>query len=122
LDTHAAMWAMQGNVSGFSQPAQRALELDDEVLISPMVVLELETLHEIGRLKVSPREMVERARAETGLRVCNYPFDLIIQYALEEKWTRDPFDRIIVAHARARGAPLVTKDADIRRHYERAVW
>ncbi len=34
----------------------------------------------------------------------------------------DPFDRLIVANAKARNAPLVTKDERIRRHYSSAVW
>jgi PIN domain nuclease of toxin-antitoxin system len=43
-------------------------------------------------------------------------------HGLQEKWTCDPFDRLIVANAKAAGAPLVTKDEGIRRHYRRAIW
>ena len=56
-----------------------------------------------------------------GIRVCNYPFGLVMDQALREKWTRDPFDRIIVAHARARKAPLITSDRNILRHYDLAI-
>jgi PIN domain nuclease of toxin-antitoxin system len=122
LDTHVAAWIMQGDRSRISASAQRALDLDDEVLLSPIALLELEYLYDIGRMKQSARDMVEGAGAQLGLRVCNYPFDLVIQHALAEKWTRDLFDRIIVAHARARKAPLITKDELIRRHYDGAVW
>ena len=122
LDTHTALWVINGDLSELSRPAQRALDLDDQFLISPMVLLELENLYDIGRSKQSARDLVEGPGAEVGLRVCNYPFDLVIQHALAEKWTRDPFDRIIVAQARARKAPLITKDERIRRHYDGAVW
>jgi PIN domain nuclease of toxin-antitoxin system len=35
---------------------------------------------------------------------------------------RDPFDRLIVANAKAKDAPLVTKDPRIHRNYSRALW
>jgi len=38
---------------------------------------------------------------ETKLRLCDLPFPLIAAAALDEKWTRDPFDRLIVANAKA---------------------
>jgi len=43
--------------------------------------------------------------------------------ALPLDWSRDPFDRIIVAQAIANhDAVLLTADAHIRSHYRRAVW
>ena len=45
-----------------------------------------------------------------------------MELAAEETWTRDPFDRVIVAQARLRGAPLLTKDRAIHAGYERAIW
>ena len=53
---------------------------------------------------------------------CSMPFRDVAMEALQEKWTRDPFDRLIVANAKAAGAPLVTKDEHIRKHYRRAIW
>ena len=41
---------------------------------------------------------------------------------MRQSWTGDPFDRIIVAQAALRRASLITKDADIRAHYDRALW
>lgn len=45
----------------------------------------------------------------------------IIEAALEQPWTRDPFDRIVVAHAALRESPLVTRDRNVRGHYPQAV-
>jgi PIN domain nuclease of toxin-antitoxin system len=42
--------------------------------------------------------------------------------ALAESWTRDPFDRLIVARARATELPLLTKDMKIHAHFKAAVW
>jgi PIN domain nuclease of toxin-antitoxin system len=45
-----------------------------------------------------------------------------VDQALSEGWTRDPFDRLIVANAKAAAAPLVTKDEMVRGNYSRALW
>ena len=45
-----------------------------------------------------------------------------MRQALAEKWSRDPFDRLIVAHAKAQKTPLVTRDEKIRENYRLAVW
>jgi PIN domain nuclease of toxin-antitoxin system len=42
---------------------------------------------------------------------------------LDEAWTRDPFDRVIVAHAKSNGmAHLIGSDATMKKHYPRTVW
>ena len=54
---------------------------------------------------------------------CDIPFATIASAALDEKWTRDPFDRLIVANAKANGfAWLISADEAIRKHYPRTVW
>jgi PIN domain nuclease of toxin-antitoxin system len=51
------------------------------------------------------------------------PFAVVASAALDEKWTRDPFDRLIVANAKANGfAWLISADEEIARHYPRTVW
>jgi PIN domain nuclease of toxin-antitoxin system len=82
----------------------------------------LELLHEIGRLRTSALTVVDTLATDIGLRVCDLPFRTVVEYAVKENWGRDPFDRLIVANAKAAGAPLLTKDARIRRHYSRAIW
>jgi PIN domain nuclease of toxin-antitoxin system len=121
LDTHVAVWLLKG-ARELPQRAQLRLESDDEIVISPMVLLDLQNLHEIGRLKLPPDKVFDILAATIGLRVCTHPFGLVVDQALREMWTRDPFDRIIVAQARCRGGVLLTKDEQILRNYELAVW
>jgi PIN domain nuclease of toxin-antitoxin system len=71
---------------------------------------------------MSALTVVETLATDIGLRVCDLPFRTVVEYALKEKWGRDPFDRLIVANAKAAEALLVTKDAKIRRHYSRVIW
>ncbi len=120
LDTHVVMWLHirdMGRLGG-AQPhiSGRAL------LISPMVELELQLLHEIGRLKTLPAVVIGHLAADVGLAISQHPFDDVVHHAAKLSWTRDPFDRLIVAQAIAGGAPLCTADDRIRRHFAGAVW
>jgi PIN domain nuclease of toxin-antitoxin system len=88
-----------------------------------MAYLELEYLHELGKTKFPARDLLKKVNHETNLRLCDLPFANIAAAALDEKWTRDPFDRLIVANAKANGfAWLVSADESIRQHYPRAIW
>jgi len=122
LDTHALIWLNPDEEVSLPRRASDAIMADDDLLISPMVLLELENLYEIGRFRLSAQGWLSKVGTLLGIRVCNFPFGLVMDQALQEKWTLDPFDRIIVAHARARKAPLITKDADILRNYPLALW
>jgi PIN domain nuclease of toxin-antitoxin system len=121
LDTHVVVWLYGGDVAQLSKAARDQIDKDD-VLVSPAVVLELEYLNEIGRLKPSALSVMAALRKDIGLKVCELPFSTVVEQALAEKWVRDPFDRLIVAQAKANEAPLITKDETIRQHYRRSVW
>ncbi len=122
LDTNVVVWLAQGDLRRISPKAQALLEQAD-LLISPMVLVELEYLHEVQRILLSSREVLLKIEHELGVRVCDLPFPRIANMVIDEKWTRDPFDRTIVAHAKANGlAVLITADEEIRKHYLKAIW
>jgi PIN domain nuclease of toxin-antitoxin system len=122
VDTQVAVWLAEANLAKLSQKALSLVQIGD-LRISPMAVVELQYLYEIRRIIVKPQEVLVKLNAEIGLTVCDHPFPIIAEIALGETWTRDPFDRIIVAHARANGAaPLLTSDRVIRAHYPNARW
>ena len=121
LDTHVAAWLYAGRPDLLPDEARRRID-DSDLLISPMVCLELQYLLEIGRIAEPASRVLEALSAEIGLKVCDLPFARVVTEALTDDWTRDPFDRIIVAQARAREAPLMTADEDMLGNYQRAVW
>ena len=121
LDTHVLLWLYAGDIEKFPAGVRRAID-DNDVLASPAAILELELLHEIGRLRPTATKLAGVLAASIGLRVCELPFWTVVEYGLKEKWVRDPFDRLIVANAKAAGAPLVTKDEKIHKHYSSALW
>ena len=122
LDTQVMVWLCQRQLDRLTGHARAAIE-ESDVLISPIVLLELEYLCEIKRIIQPPQTLLNQLESQNGLRLCEHPFPAVIQAALFETWTRDPFDRLVVAQAKANGyAPLITSDSDIRKHYSRSVW
>ena len=121
LDTNILIWLYEGRAERLSKAARRAIEKGHPVA-SAAAVIELEILHEIGRRANSANRLVDALAKEIGLEICDLPFRMVVEHAIREGWTRQPWDRLIVANAKAAGAPLVTADERIQRHYPRAVW
>jgi PIN domain nuclease of toxin-antitoxin system len=121
LDTHVLVWLYAGQVEQFSDSVQALLN-EQDLLISPMVQLELQYLHEIKRVTVTADTIIADLAQRLGLAICPKPFTAIIAQATQASWTRDPFDRIIVAHAGLDNNILISKDQTIRDHYALAQW
>jgi PIN domain nuclease of toxin-antitoxin system len=115
LDTHTLVWAMAAPAE-LSQPARAALETATERCVSAASLCEITYKARIGRWpEVSPLlafDLDARLRAD-GFEVVPAS-GAIMQRAGSFDWAhRDPFDRIIVATALARGLAVVSKDATL---------
>lgn len=121
LDTHVVVWLYAGLVARFSSAIQTLLN-EHDLLISPIVRLELQYLYEIKRVSVEAEPLLADLSQRIGLTVCAKPFDAVIVGATRLTWTRDPFDRILVAHANLNQNVLVSKDQTILTHYTHARW
>src|ERR1700685_1179421 len=108
LDTHVAVWLHAGLIEKLSTEAKRRIEAND-LLISPMVLLEFGYLYERKRIAVEPLPLYTYLHSTFGITLCGFPFAAVATSALQLQWTSDPFDRIIVAQAEANGeATLIT--------------
>ncbi len=121
LDTHVVIWLYAGLEEKFSQQA-RALINQHDLLISPIVRLEVQYLYEVGRITVDARAIIDDLEERIGLQICDAPFDQVVSRSMALSWTRDPFDRLIVAQAQVGWEPLLTKDETIRSHFPNAIW
>lgn len=121
LDTHAVVALASGDASVFG-PASRELLERAALFVSPMVRLELQFLHEIGRVTATPDSILADLEQSVGLVVSRDCVDDLVVAAMPISWTRDPFDRLMVATAILHRAPFVTRDALIQRHFGQAVW
>jgi PIN domain nuclease of toxin-antitoxin system len=121
LDTHVVVWLYAGKIDKLSEQAKELIN-GHEVIISPVVRLELQYLFEIQRITDTANEILSDLSDRIGLKTCDKSFNTILGDALNLSWTRDPFDRIIVAYAALYHNILVTKDQNILKNYEKAVW
>ena len=121
IDTHIAVWLYAGQVEKLSEQAANLLNAN-EIYISAVVRLELQYLVEIQCIKGNVNEIVSDLSNRIGLKVCDKSFNAIINHSLNLTWTRDPFDRIIVANAALNNNDLVTKDRTILEHYQNALF
>jgi PIN domain nuclease of toxin-antitoxin system len=119
LDTHVALWLAAGDKRRL-RPALPRLRRGPR-FVSPIVIVEMELLHEIGRIRARVADVLEIL---TEHAILEAPGDVrqIGQHARLCGWTRDPFDRLIVAHALASNATLLTADATILEHCAHARW
>jgi PIN domain nuclease of toxin-antitoxin system len=121
LDTHIVCWLYEGRLDLLSAAARDAVERG-QLAVSPIVDLELQLLHEIGRILKGSAPVLATLAREIGLQATATEFSILVTAARELTWTRDPFDRLIVADAMLAGARLVTKDRLIRKHCPASVW
>jgi PIN domain nuclease of toxin-antitoxin system len=110
LDTNTLIWLDQRHrrVREFARGVRR-------LYISPASLLELQFLAEAGRIRLhgaGARDLADRAEWVLD----DPPAAAWFSRALDIGWTRDPFDRLLVAHARLRGWRLATGDTDLLRH------
>ncbi len=121
LDTHVVAWLYDGQIARLPRAVSTLLE-ENDLAVSPIVQLELEYLHEIGRLATSSSAVLDDLEGRIGLRTSAALFAQIVEHASRLSWTRDPFDRIIVGTAMADDVVLVTRDTTILDHCSLARW
>lgn len=121
VDTHVLVWIYNRDRKRLPRTVIDRLE-EDQIVVSPVVELELQLLFELGRVTEPAAGVLERLGPPLGLRISTATLASVAKAALPLTWTRDPFDRLIAANALADGAALVTADATIRAHLPQAVW
>jgi PIN domain nuclease of toxin-antitoxin system len=120
LDTHVVLWLYERSVQRL-KPALAHLE-GRKVALSPMAMLELEYLREIGRSRVGAAIILAELSVSVGLELARTPWEQVVSVALSLGWARDPFDRLIAAHALTDRVPLVTADKRLRASCPNAIW
>ena len=104
LDTHAVIWIAQGHRRA------RSLERFPRLYLSPVTLLEVQFLAEAGRLRLTERRSAVALADDERWRIDEPPAAKWFAEACGVAWTRDPFDRLLVAHARLRRWKLATAD------------
>ncbi len=106
LDTNALIWLLAGHPR-----AKRLGSLRTALVVSPAVFLEVGVLVELGKVRLAGT--LSEARRDSRFRVDHPDGAAWFEEAEGLAFTRDPFDRLIVANALLRSAKLATSDAKI---------
>jgi PIN domain nuclease of toxin-antitoxin system len=115
-------WLYAGLVDKFTPKAKAGID-DNNIVISQFVRLELQYLYEIGRIKIKPDKIIGNLAREIDLKMSECPLNNIIEEALKINWTRDVFDRLLVAETmRDQSLLLITADKKIREKFSQALW
>ena len=121
LDTHAAVFLWEGRAEVFGSRSRELLKRAT-LFVSPMVRLELQLLREIGKLKVDADQILGSLASDARVVATDDGLDALVPLAMPLTWTRDPFDRLLVATALLHQAPFVTRDRRIHENFPGAVW
>lgn len=110
LDTNAVIWLQERH------RRTRSLESAARLYLSPASLLELQILIEAGRLRQRQNRPLSELGQNASLSLDEPPAGRWFSVAADVGWTRDPFDRLLVAHARVRGWKLATADRLLLEH------
>ncbi len=114
-------WLYEGVDRRIPTPVRKLIEIEAP-FVSPMVELELTYLYEVRRVTEPASAPLAALRKTIGLQIADAPLAAVAQAAADLSWTRDPFDRLISAHAIAADAQLLTADTTILEHLPLATW
>lgn len=118
LDTHSLYWLLKGD-HRLGPRARSAIERATSLVVSDISLLEIAIKVSIGKLPAVPR-LPDR------LRQLGFDRTGITDRALELLQTlpvhhRDPFDRMLIAHALTEGLPVLTADPAFRAYGVRVI-
>jgi PIN domain nuclease of toxin-antitoxin system len=111
LDTHFLLWIVTGAERLLAFPW---LDRYRPWGISPVSLLEIQFLAEVGRLSVDGPAFMEAVRQDARFVVDEVALVALIDKALSLSWTRDPFDRLLAAHSEARRVSFCSLDRRVR--------
>ena len=114
LDTNAILWLETGD-----SRARPLLKRTSVFCISPASLLEIQFLLELGRIRLKNADCVSELAEDDRWKLDEPPTRSWFEESLSLSWTRDPFDRLIVAHALVKGFKLATGDAHIIKHLDK---
>jgi PIN domain nuclease of toxin-antitoxin system len=115
LDTHFLLWIVVGSPRLAEFPWLSRYETWG---VSPISFLEVQYLHEVGKLQTKIDEFASAVMSDSRFIVDEVPLLALVHNALHLSWTRDPFDRLLSAHSAARRKPLCSVDRLILDNHE----
>jgi PIN domain nuclease of toxin-antitoxin system len=124
VDTHALVWHLL-EPRRLGRAARRVLAATDAgrwaCQVPAVTLVEVWLLHERGRLRVGPTQLLEVLAGHPSYSVLPLDVAQAIEFGALPG-IRDPMDRMIVAAARVTGSRLVTADESLKTYGIETIW
>lgn len=121
LDTCIVMRLAKREHRSISARAKHALE-KATVFVPSFVALEIDFMREKGKTDRTSLEYLALLAKDFEVETRSAYAEDICRAAARLHWTRDPFDRLIVAEVDTHKLSLITSDRTIQEHYKKAIW
>ena len=124
VDTHAFLWFAFDDPRLSARAAAEMASASTKLILSAASLWEMAIKHQIGklRLEIPFAVFVERFVLGTDVVVAPVELPAILEYAALPLHHRDPFDRLLIAEARARGCPILTSDDAFAAYAVETIW
>jgi PIN domain nuclease of toxin-antitoxin system len=121
LDTHSLIFHLYD--PDFLGPNAKKVFIDpsSKFLVPTMALLEMQYLIEIGKIESAISDCIRYIEQSENMRIVSLAESELAD-AIAEKGSRDPFDRTILAAARCRLIPIITRDRWMKSRYPRVIW
>lgn len=124
LDTHTFIW-WDSDVSRLSPKVlQLCQDPANTLLLSVASIWEMQIKQQLGklRLKLPLAEIVQGQQEANGLAVLTVQLEHVLLLDQLPFHHRDPFDRLLLAQAKAEQAPLLSCDAVFGEYQADVIW
>lgn len=112
LDTHALLWWLTDDPALGERARAQIAEPENRILVSAASLWEIAIKQGLGKIESDIAE-IEKEVARQGMTRLAIEADHLIELTSLPNHHRDPFDRMLVAQARAEDIPLMTADLSI---------
>ena len=109
LDTHVFIWRFL-SPEKLSKKLKEIFSNEENIFGVPtMVLMETQYLSEVGRVQVELDNLMLVLKEQPEFTLLSFD-EQVLLHALKLTSNRDPFDRVILAHALATSTKILTKD------------
>ena len=124
LDTHALLWAVEGNPRLTARAAEALDAAGTDKLVSVISVYEICLKHRLGKLPqvAALVNRFEEVLLGSGCTFLPVTFAHAREAGLLSMDHKDPFDRLLIAQARIERVPIVSNDILFDRFGVERIW
>lgn len=120
LDTHALLWWLTGD-SRLSERAREVISREGAA-VSVVSLWEITIKRALGKLEADVEVIAERVSGTDGFEWLDLRPPHVLELVSLPLHHGDPFDRMLIAQARAESATLVSRDAAFGRYEVQLDW